>query len=89
MEAKLLGFLPMNFETKEGQKIEGVKLYIVYNDDTENLQGARTTELFVPHRIAKDYAFKDYLNKFVFIYFNNKGKFYAMDLINVEDQKKA
>ena len=33
MEAKLLGYLPMDFETKEGNRIEGVKLFIVYNDD--------------------------------------------------------
>ncbi|RHO60326.1 hypothetical protein DW091_02335 [Eubacterium sp. AM05-23] len=89
MEAKLLGYLPMDFETKEGNHIEGVKLFIVYNDDAENLQGARTADIFVSHKIAKDYNFKEYLNKFVFIYFNNKGKFYAMDKIDVDADKKA
>lgn len=73
----LHGYQVLDFETKEGDVIKGMKLFISYQDD--NVEGYRTDDKFISFAKCQQLGLnadvlKPYLNQVVDIQLDLKGK---------------
>lgn len=70
MIVQVIGRQVLDFSTKEGQAVKGVKLFVAYPE--ENTEGLRTDGIFVREGIAipKEMKINDKLD----ISYNNRGR---------------
>jgi hypothetical protein len=79
MPVKLLGLYDMSFDTKDGKKIDGVKIYVAYKDvENEGIIGTACAQIFLKRRIADGVNLIDYIGKNINLAFNMKGKVVAV-----------
>ena len=70
MQAKLLGFMGVDFTNKDGEQIVGMNIFAAFKD--ENVHGLRTEKFFLKEGISLPEQVK--INDTLEISFNYKGK---------------
>lgn len=70
MQAKLLGFMGVDFTNKDGEQIVGMNIFAAFKD--ENVHGLRTEKIFLKEGISLPEQVK--INDTLEISFNYKGK---------------
>lgn len=70
MQAKLLGFMGVDFTNKDGEQIVGMNIFAAFKD--ENVHGLRTEKFFLKEGISLPEQVKIYDT--LEISFNYKGK---------------
>jgi hypothetical protein len=70
MQAKLLGFMGVDFTNKDGEQIVGMNIFAAFKD--ENVHGLRTEKFFLKEDISLPEQVK--INDTLEISFNYKGK---------------
>ncbi|MEY8284588.1 hypothetical protein AALA13_12275 [Lachnospiraceae bacterium 50-23] len=70
MQAKLLGFMNVDFTNKNGERIVGMNIFVAFKD--ENVHGLKTEKFFLKESVALPEQVK--VNDTLEISFNYKGK---------------
>ena len=70
MQAKLLGFMGVDFTNKDGEQIVGMNIFVAFKD--ENVHGLRAEKFFLKEGISLPEQVK--VNDTLEISFNYKGK---------------
>lgn len=70
MQAKLLGFMNVDFINKNGERIVGMNIFVAFKD--ENVHGLKTEKFFLKESVALPEQVK--VNDTLEISFNYKGK---------------
>ncbi len=83
MKCTLLGFKSLNFDNKDGDKVEGIKLFLAYVD--ENTVGCECDAKFVNKNVFDTFnvsleALADSVNSVIDVEFNMKNKVVGLTL---------
>ena len=83
MKCTLLGFKSLDFENKEGDKVEGIKLFLAYVD--ENTVGCECDAKFINRNVFDTFGITidklaDSVNSVVDVEFNMKNKVVGLSL---------
>ncbi len=70
MQVKLLGVMPVDFKSNNGEQISGTNIFVAFKD--EAVEGLRTEKIFLKENISLPDNIK--LNDNLDIAFNYKGK---------------
>ena len=70
MQMKLLGFMPMDFESQNGERIKGMNIFTAFKQD--NVQGLCTSKFFLREDIVLPEGTK--INDLLEVSFTNRGK---------------
>lgn len=77
MQAKLLGFMGVDFTNKDGEQIVGMNIFVAFND--ENVHGLRAEKFFLKEGISLPEQVK--VNDTLEISFNYKGKIESITIV--------
>lgn len=77
MQAKLLGFMGVDFTNKDGEQIVGMNIFVVFKD--ENVHGLRAEKFFLKEGISLPEQVK--VNDTLEISFNYKGKIESITIV--------
>lgn len=83
MKCTLLGFKSLDFENKDGDKVEGIKLFLAYVD--ENTVGCECDAKFINKNVFETFkvsleSLADAVNTVVDVEFNMKNKVVGLSL---------
>ena len=77
MQAKLLGFMGVDFTNKDGEQIVGMNIFVAFKD--ENVHGLRAEKFFLKEGISLPEQVK--VNDTLEISFNYKGKIESITIV--------
>ena len=77
MQAKLLGFMGVDFNNKDGEQIVGMNIFVAFKD--ENVHGLRAEKFFLKEGISLPEQVK--VNDTLEISFNYKGKIESITIV--------
>lgn len=77
MQAKLLGFMGVDFTNKDGEQIVGMNIFVAFKD--ENIHGLRAEKFFLKEGISLPEQVK--VNDTLEISFNYKGKIESITIV--------
>ena len=77
MQAKLLGFMGVDFTNKDGEQIVGMNIFVAFKDD--NVHGLRAEKFFLKEGISLPEQVK--VNDTLEISFNYKGKIESITIV--------
>ena len=77
MQAKLLGFMGVDFTNKDGEQIVGMNIFVAFKD--ENVHGLRAEKFFLKEGISLPEQVK--VNDTLEISFNYKGKIKSITIV--------
>lgn len=87
MPVKLLGYYVMDFTAKNGDRVNGVKIYFAYKDVlNDKLVGLSVDSAYLSANIVQNIDFNQCINKMVMVSFNMYKKCIGISLIDQESK---